>query len=148
MMGLFKRKSQQNVLIVGCGRLGSSLANILSEQNKNVTIIDIDAKAFRKLSSSFGGLSLEGDGSDIDHLMYADANQADVLIAATDDDDTNIMIGQIARQVFGIEIVLVRLYDTSKQVAFENLGIISICPANLSIDEIKRHVMSEELKAV
>ena len=147
-MGLFKRKTQQNVLIVGCGRLGSSLANILSEQNKNVTIIDIDVNAFRKLSSSHGGLSLEGDGSDIDHLMYAGANQADVLIAATDDDDTNIMIGQIARQVFGIKIVLVRLYDTSKQVAYENLGIISICPANLSIDEIKRHVMPEELQAV
>ena len=147
-MHFLKREKSQNIIIVGCGRLGSSLATMMSEQNRNVTILDIDENSFRKLSSSYGGFTLEGDGADIDHLAYAGANLADVLIAATNDDDTNIMIAQIACQVFGIKTVLVRIYDTSKQVAYDDMNIISICPANLSIEEFKRHVPNESRQVI
>lgn len=147
-MGIFKKEKRKNVLIVGCGRLGSSLASLLSEQEMNVVIVDQDENSFRKLSASFGGQTLEGDGSDIDHLVFAGAQKSDILIASTDDDDINIMIAQIARVVFKIEIVLTRIYDTSKQIAFENMGIIAICPTDLSIREFEKFVLAKERGAV
>ena len=93
-MSIFKRQKKESIIIVGCGIFGSTLATMLSEQNKNVAIIDIDERTFRKLSPSYRGFSIEGDGTDIDLLTFTGAKNADILVASTKDDDTNIMIAQ------------------------------------------------------
>lgn len=129
----FKKKKREYIIIIGCGRLGSTLASLLSDQNKNVTIIDINEKAFRRLPHSYGGFKIEGDGTDVDVLSSVTAKDADIFISATDDDDINIMAAQIAKQVFKIKKVVVRIQDHSKTVAYSDLGIESICPAKLSI---------------
>ncbi|OYP11715.1 potassium transporter TrkA, partial [Lachnotalea glycerini] len=79
-------KDDYQILIIGCGRLGASIANALSNRNRNVTIVDINKDSFRKLSPSFSGLSMEGDATDIKVLKEAEIIKADVLIAVTDND--------------------------------------------------------------
>lgn len=140
-----KQQKNESIIIVGCGRFGSSLATILSEQNKNVSVIDIDESTFRKLSSSYGGFSIEGDGTDVDLLSLAGAKNADILIASTNNDDTNIMIALIAKQAFQIKNVIARIYDASKQAAYSNMDIMSICPAVLSINEFNKIILDKEV---
>jgi trk system potassium uptake protein TrkA len=140
-MSFFKRQIKENIIIVGCGRFGSSLAMMLSEQNKNVSVVDINEKAFKSLSPSYRGLSIEGDGTDSDLLTYAGAKDADILVASTSDDDTNIMIAQVAKQIFGINKVIARVYDTSKQAAYNDMDIVSILPVLLSVNEFERNVL-------
>lgn len=146
-MFLKKEKNAQKeeyVIIIGCGRLGSMLANSLSEQKRNVMIIDGNKSSFRKLDSSFGGLSLAGDAADIDILMEADIDKATDVIVVTESDNTNIMVSQIAKEIFGIESVIARLYDTERKCVYEELNINTICPADLSVFEIKRLLDEKE----
>ena len=147
-MSIFKKQIKEHVIIIGCGKFGSTLATLMSEQNKSVAIIDIDENAFTKLSSSYGGFSIEGDGTDIDLLDIAGAKNVDVLIASTNDDDTNIMIAQIAKQVYQIKNVITRIYDSSKQIAYDNMDIMSICPANLSLNEFNRIILDKETNLI
>lgn len=144
-MSIFNRKKPEIIVIIGCGRLGSTLAEMLYEKNFHVTVIDNDERAFRKLSPSYGGFTLEGDGTDPDTLAEAGSNNADIFIATTDDDNTNIMIAQMARQAFRINRVFARIYDTSKRSACINNNIEFICPALLSIEEFKRIALEPEV---
>jgi trk system potassium uptake protein TrkA len=137
-MGVFKKERKEKAIIVGCGRLGSRLADLLSDENQNVTVLDRDGHSFRKLSSSYAGLILEGDGSDFDTLIEAGAHDATILVACTEDDDTNSMIGQIAKEILHIGTVIVRLNDTDKQAAFADSGIVVISPSVLGVAEFRR----------
>lgn len=141
MMKIFNKTKKEFIIIVGCGRLGSSLASLMSDQDKNVAIIDINEKAFRKLPVSYGGFTIEGDGSDLDVLSSVNAKDADILIASTNNDDTNIMVAQIAKHIFEIKKVIVRIQDASKQVAYDDSDIESICPTKLSINEFQRIIL-------
>lgn len=140
-MKIFNKTKKEFIIIVGCGRLGSSLASLMSDQDKNVAIIDINEKAFRKLPVSYGGFTIEGDGSDLDVLSSVNAKDADILIASTNNDDTNIMVAQIAKHIFEIKKVIVRIQDASKQVAYDDSDIESICPTKLSINEFQRIIL-------
>lgn len=131
-------KNDLHVVIVGCGRLGSGIANSLSNKNKNVTVIDNNKDSFRKLSPSFGGLTLEGDGMDIEVLKESGANSANVLIASTDNDNVNILIAQIAKEIFHVKEVITRLYDPEKECVYKEYHIHSIFPALLSKHEVER----------
>lgn len=137
-------KDDNQILIIGCGRLGASIANELSNRNKDVTIIDISKDNFRKLSRSFEGLSLEGNGTDFEVLKEAQIQSSDVVLAVTDNDNVNIMVAQIARLVFGIEKVIARLYDPEKQCVYKDLGVKTILPSLLSVEQVDRilHVTS------
>lgn len=143
-MSIFNRNKPESVVIIGCGRLGSTLAEMLYDQNFHVIVVDHDERAFRKLSPSYGGFTLEGDGCDPDILVEAGSNNADILIATTDDDNTNIMIAQMARQAFQIGKVIARIYDTSKRSACIDESIQFICPALLSIEEFKTIALHRE----
>lgn len=143
-MSILKKHKNESIIIVGCGRFGSTLATNLSEQNKNVAIIDMNESAFRMLSTSYSGYSLEGDGTDIDLLTFAGAKNADIFIASTEDDNTNIMIAQIAKHVFKIKKVFSRITDTSKLITIKKLDIIPICPATLSVKEFERIIVTRE----
>lgn len=132
-MILFRSEKKISVLIIGCGRFGSRLAGKLSDENKNVTVIDISQNAFRRLSPAYGGFAIEGDGSDVDLLRDSGAGDADVIIVTTNDDDINIMAAQFAKQVFHTPKVIARIKDSSKLAVLKDMEIDTICPSDLSV---------------
>lgn len=123
-------------IIAGCGRLGASIAGKLSDQKKDVMIIDRDKTAFRKLPISFGGLTLAASVTDLERLKAAEIDKATVFLAVTDDDCTNICAAQIAKKVFHIKKVVARIYDEEKLPLVTGMEIDTICPTRLSEDEI------------
>lgn len=134
-------KSNKNVLIIGCGRLGASIANTFSDKNMSVTIIDIQKDSFRKLSPSFLGLLMEGDGMDMDILEESNIRKADVVIVVTDNDNINILVSQIAKNIFEVEEVIIRLYDHEKECVCRDSNINTIFPALLSSSEVDKILM-------
>lgn len=132
------QKSNNYIIIVGCGRLGANLANTLSDNNGNVLIMDITKDAFRRLSADFGGLAVVGDGTDLKALKDAQIQTATAVIAVTDDDNTNIMIAQLAQDLYHVEHVIARLYDPERETVYQELGIDTICPAILSAKEVDK----------
>jgi len=137
-----KSSSEKYIIIIGCGRLGANLANTLSDNGGNVLIIDKNKESFRKLSPSFGGISLTGDATDLDVLQEAQFGKADVVVAVTNNDNVNIMAAQIAREQFQIQRVIARLYDPDREFVYREFGIDTICPAILSAKEINK-ILSE-----
>lgn len=133
-----KEKIADNTIIVGCGRLGAELAGALSDAGRSVLILDKEEVAFRKLPLSFGGLAVAGDGGDLDVLRQAGIEQADTLIAVTNDDNVNILIAQTARELFHIPHIIARLYDPERECVYRELGIATICPTQLSAREIDK----------
>lgn len=138
-MKFFEKKKEKNyTVIIGCGRLGANIANEISNEGSNVLIIDESSDAFRRLASNFGGLSVVGDGTDLDKLREIKLEDASTVIAVTNDDNTNIMIAQIARELFSVERVIARLYDPKCETVYRDLGINTICPSALSAKEIDK----------
>lgn len=138
-MKFFENKNNNDyVIIIGCGRLGANLANTLSNNNGNVLIMDTKKNAFRRLSADFGGLSMIGDGVDLNALKSAQIEKASAVIAVTNDDNTNIMIAQLARDMFKVKRVIARLYDPERETVYQELGIDTICPAILSAKEVDK----------
>ena len=138
-MKLFETKNQDNyIIIVGCGRLGANLANTLSDNDGNVLIMDLYKDSFRRLSGAFGGLSVVGNGTDLDALNQAHIKDASAVIAVTNHDNTNIMIAQLARDLFRVKKVIARLYDPERESVYQDLGIDTICPALLSAKEVDK----------
>lgn len=138
-MGLFTtKKTADYMIIIGCGRLGANLANTLSDGGGNVLIMDKDKDAFRKLSPSFGGLAVVGDGTDFDALQDAQIGKASVVVVVTNNDNANVMIAQLAREVFKVKRVIARLYDPEREYIYHEFGIDTICPAVLSAKEIEK----------
>ncbi|MDR1065874.1 MAG: TrkA family potassium uptake protein [Clostridiales bacterium] len=130
--------SDRNTIIVGCGRLGANLANTLSAGGEGVTIIDICQEAFRKLSPSFGGITVTGDATEVFALTEAGIEQAQAVISVTNKDNTNILVAQIAKELFHINHVIARLYDPEREMVYREFGIDTICPAVLSVKEIDK----------
>lgn len=138
-MKLFdNNKNKEYTIIIGCGRLGASLANALSNEGEDVLIMDENKDAFRRLAPNFGGLSLVASGTDLDKLREAKIEDASAVIAVTNDDNANIMVAQIARELFGVNRVVARLYDPECEIIYNQLGISTICPAVLSAIEIDK----------
>lgn len=138
-MKLFTQKKLNGyTIIIGCGRLGASLASNLSDQGKDVLVIDRDKNSFRKLSQSFGGITLTGDATDIDVLSESQIERAAVIISVTDNDNTNIMVAQMAKELFKKECIIARLYDPELKCVCNEFGIDTVCPASLSIKEINK----------
>lgn len=138
-MKLFaQKKTNGYTIIVGCGRLGANIANALSNAGENVLIMDLKSEAFRRLAPNFGGLSTVADGTDIDSLKEAEIENASAVIAVTNDDNTNIMVAELARELFGVQRVIARLYDPDCETVYQKLGINTICPAALSAKEIDK----------
>lgn len=133
---LFHRKKR--LIIVGCGRLGSHLARILSTKGYQIIIIDRYVESFQRLPSNFNGFQITADGTDIDTLKYADIDKANMVIAVTGSDNENILIGQIASRIYNIEKVYVRLNEIENEQLIHGFNIEAIYPFRLSIKEFQR----------
>lgn len=134
------KKRKNYTIIIGCGRLGANLADSLSNSGENVLVIDENKDNFKRLSSNFGGLTLTGDGTDLNKLVEANIKDATTVIAVTDDDNTNIMVAQLAKELFETKQIIARIYDPECESIYNNLGINTICPSTLSSIEISKIV--------
>ena len=122
----------KKIVILGCGRVGSTLARQMSGEGHEVTVLDETGDAFRRLGTKFKGQRLVGSGLDQDLLKRAHLGDADVFIAVTQGDNTNIMAAQIAREVFAIPRVMARIYDPIRAQAYRELGITTLCTTTLA----------------
>jgi len=122
-----------NILIAGCGKVGSRLADFLCEKGHDVSIVDNDRSRFELLSYEFSGFTIQGVPIDQDVLRQAGIEGCDAVAALTEDDNTNIMVCQIAREIFHVEKVVGRIYDPLRENIFSQLQIKTICPTNLTV---------------
>jgi len=125
------------VIILGCGRVGATLAQMLDEEGHDVTIVDLSIDAFRRLSPEFKGTAVVGTGIDEDVLRRAGIEQAEVFVAVTNGDNTNIMASQVAKVGFGVPKVVVRIYDPVREETYRKLGLDTMCPTILGALRIK-----------
>lgn len=116
------------IVIMGCGRVGARVASILDHHGHDVTIIDTNALAFRRLTPEYAGDTIIGTGIDEDVLRTAGIETTDVFIAVTNGDNRNIMAGQVAQTTFGIQNVIVRIYDPVREDTYRRLGLGTVCP--------------------
>jgi trk system potassium uptake protein TrkA len=122
------------VIIVGCGRLGASLANQLSSLGSDVVVIDDDEGALRYLSTEFSGFQIVGNASELAVLRQAQIEKADCLLAITRHDNVNLMVAQVAKTVFRVPKVIARVYDPNREQVYGQFGIDTICPTRLTAE--------------
>ena len=119
------------VLILGCGRVGSTLATMLDRSGHSVSVLDQSSDAFQRLSPDFGGETYVGNGVDEDILIRAGIKDADAFVAVTNGDNRNIMAGQIAKEIFHVNKVMCRIYDPIREQTYRELGMVTMCPTTI-----------------
>ncbi len=124
------------IIIVGCGRLGSYLANKLSLYGHYLVVIDNAPAAFSALESEFSGFRIEGDATEFGVLKQAKLEKADVVIATTERDTVNLMVAQIAKKIFNVPRVMARVFDPKRAQVYSDFGIDGICPITVAGDAI------------
>lgn len=116
------------IVILGCGRVGATLANIMDQEGHKVSVIDYSSDAFQRLHPDFGGETIVGNGVDEDILIRAGIQSADAFAAVTNGDNRNIMASQIAKDIFNVKKVVCRIYDPIRESTYRELGLETICP--------------------
>ncbi len=139
-----------NILIVGCGKVGSYLARVLEKLGHDVSLVDRSSSALNPADNirleGFSGLCVCGEPIDVDVLRSAGIESCDAVVAATPDDNTNIMVAEIATKFFGIKNVTARIYDPARQEAFsDRTDIHTICPTILTVDKLLDTMLKEEV---
>lgn len=112
-----------NIMIVGCGRVGSQLALLLSQEGHNVTIIDKNADSFKRLGGTFNGVTAAGNGFDEKLLTELKIDKQDAFVSVTSGDNTNLMASQIAKKIFKVPRVIARVYDPRRADIYRKLGL-------------------------
>jgi len=120
-----------NVLIVGCGRVGSRLAARLARDNHQVAVVDVVRDAFTRLGADFPGRTYQGSGVDVEILERAGAAKADVVVVLTGGDNRNLMITQLVKQHFKVARAVARLHDPVRAARYRELGIETMCSTTL-----------------
>ena len=147
MCNIFNKKNDYTI-IVGCGNLGVNLATEIYESDNDVLVIDSDENAIKNLPSNYGGLAIISDGTDIDTLKEANIEKATSVIAVTNDDNVNIMVSLLAREIFKIKNVIARLDNPDRKCIYEEFNIETICPTELSSFAINDMLKATYLKEV
>jgi trk system potassium uptake protein TrkA len=125
------------VVIMGCGRVGSQLANILSLDGHDVRVIDMNPDSFRRLNKSFKGEKIVGFGFDREVLEKAGIKNADAFASVTNGDNRNIVGALIAKREYQVPMVVTRIYDPVRASVYQKLGIATISPTTWAANEIK-----------
>ena len=125
-----------NILIIGCGKVGSRLADILCQLGHAVSIIALKRESFDLLSDDFSGFTIQGVPIDLDILRQAGIEGCDAIAAVTEDDNTNIMVCQIAREIFNVPKIIARIFDPLREDIFSRFDIQSVCPTNITVSSV------------
>ena len=129
---------KNKTLIIGCGRLGASIANADSLSGKNVLVVDKDSSSFELLSDLFSGYTFLGDVTDLSLLEEAYITSAKEIIIATGDDNVNLFLAYVARKLYNVPKIYVRLDDPSLEILISDLDVKAIYPFELSLDKFSR----------
>ena len=132
-----------HIVIMGCGRVGSTLAHILEDRDNTVAIIDRDPEAFRRLRSSFKGDRITGIGFDRAVLIQAGIERADAFAAVSSGDNSNIISARVARETFRVQRVAARIYDPRRAEVYERLGIPTAATVRWTADQMLRKLLPE-----
>ncbi|GAA4190021.1 TrkA family potassium uptake protein [Streptosporangium oxazolinicum] len=132
-----------HIVIMGCGRVGSTLAHILEDSGHSVAIIDRDPQAFRRLRAGFRGRRVTGIGFDRDVLEEAGIEAAGAYVAVSSGDNSNIISARVARETFGVDNVVARIYDSRRAEVYQRLGIPTVATVRWTADQILRRVLPE-----
>jgi trk system potassium uptake protein len=130
-----------HVVIMGCGRVGSTLARSLEERNHTVSVIDSEPDSFRRLGPEFNGDKVTGFGFDQAVLEKAGIRRADAFAAVSSGDNSNIIAARVARETFGIEQVVARIYDPGRAEVYQRLGITTVATVKWTADQILRRLL-------
>jgi trk system potassium uptake protein TrkA len=131
------------VVIMGCGRVGASLAAGLERLGHDVAVIDREPQAFRRLGADFRGRQVVGEGYHRDVLIEAGVEQAQAFTAVSSGDNSNIIAARVARETFGIEAVVARIYDPKRAAVYERLGIPTVATVPWSTDRLLRMLLPD-----
>ena len=131
------------IIIMGSGRVGARLANLLVERGHEVAILDINSAAFSRLGPEFKGTTLLGNGVDLDVLRRTGIERADAFVAATQGDNRNIMASQIAKHIFKVPRVVTRIYDPIRSDTFAALGLDAISPTVIGANSLMEAVLAD-----
>lgn len=132
-----------NILIIGCGKVGAGLANSLYKKGHDVAVVDNHKDNFSRLEDGFTGFAVPGVPIDIDTLQKAGIEGCDFVAAVTDDDNTNVMVSQVAKEFFNVPKVLTRIYDPRRKDVFTQFGLHTISPTALTVDIIERIISGQ-----
>jgi trk system potassium uptake protein TrkA len=135
--------STVHVVIMGCGRVGSTLAHTLEARGHSVAVIDQNADAFRRLGPDFAGTTVTGIGFDDHVLREAGIERADAFAAVSSGDNSNIISARLARETFGVSRVAARIYDQRRAEVYERLGIPTVATVRWTADRMLRHLVPE-----
>src|SRR3954451_3375281 len=135
-------------LVIGCGRVGSTIARTLHSEGWDVVVVDENEDALSRLGDHWPGAFVVGHGMDTDLLREAGIEDADAVVAATDGDNTNIVIGQVAQKRFDIGCVVVRLLDPARADFYASRGMRIVCPTSTAIDALMQTVRSCDVPRV
>lgn len=126
---------------MGCGRVGSTLARSLEDRNHTVAVIDSNADSFRRLGPGFNGTKVLGVGFDQDVLEEAGIAKADAFAAVSSGDNSNIIAARVARESFGIQRVVARIYDPGRAEVYQRLGITTVATVKWTADQVLRRLL-------
>jgi trk system potassium uptake protein TrkA len=130
-----------HVVIMGCGRVGSTLARSLEDREHDVSVIDTNPDAFRRLGPSFNGTKVTGIGFDQGVLERAGIEKADAFAAVSSGDNSNIIAARVARETFGIQQVVARIYDPGRAEVYQRLGITTVATVKWTADQMLRRLL-------
>jgi trk system potassium uptake protein TrkA len=132
-----------HIVIMGCGRVGSLLARQLSAGGHSVAVIDRNPEAFRRLGPDFRGAQVQGVGFDRDTLIQARISEAHAFAAVSSGDNSNIIAARVARERFGVQTVVARIYDQRRAAVYERLGIPTVATVPWTTDRLMRAIIPE-----
>ncbi len=132
-----------HIVIMGCGRVGSTIAHILEDQGHSVAIVDQDPDAFRRLHGHFKGQQVTGVGFDRHVLVEAGIERADAFAAVSNGDNSNVIAARVARESFGVRRVAARIYDPRRAEVYQRLGIPTVATVRWTADQLLRRLLPE-----
>jgi trk system potassium uptake protein len=137
-----------HIVIMGCGRVGSTLAHILQDRGHSVAVIDQDPEAFRRLHTGFKGRKITGVGFDQDVLQAAGIEEAGAFAAVSSGDNSNVIAARVARESFGLERVAARIYDPRRAEVYQRLGIPTVATVRWTAEQMLRRLLPDGAEAL
>lgn len=132
------------IIVVGCSRVGVTIAQSLESEGHSVVVVDRSRENLQKLGRSFSGITVVGSGFAPEVLKEAGIERADVLLAVTDSDNANIVCAQVAKKLFNLERVFARVYDPARAATYQKMGVEIISETQLVVDALKEKVFAKQ----